>query len=328
MTSAPLAADGPVDPPAPVTVAVDVGGTAIKCGLVDAAGHLVHEERHPTGARCGPDAVVATIVSVAADLAGAARGFGGAAAVGLGVPGIVDGAAGVARYAANIGWRDVPFAALVADATGLRAVLGHDVRNGALAEARRGAGAGRRSVYFLAIGTGVAGGLVVDGQIEDGATGQAGEIGHLTVRRGGPRCRCGGRGCLEAIASASRIAARYRRAARGRGTARDVARLVDADDPVATAVWTEAIAALADALAAQVVLADPGCIVLGGGLSLAGETLRAPLAAALAERIAFRTPPPLLLAGLGDRAGLIGAALRAQDVCAAGGARGAKEKQP
>lgn len=313
---------GPVElPPAagaaswavePLIAALDVGGTVIKAGLVARDGTVHHAERHPTSVRRGPEALIESIISIAAQLARK----DGVRAVGLGVPGIVDSASGIAHYAANLGWRDVPFTKLLTERTGLPAVLGHDVRNGALAEARLGAGAGQPSVYFLAIGTGVAGGQVSAGVVDDGSSGQAGEIGHLVVRPRGPRCNCGNRGCLEAIASASRIAAAYRRRSRKRGSAADVARLVESGDPIAAAVWSEAIGALADALAAQVVLADPGCIVIGGGLSLAGPTLFEPLRAAVPARITFRGAPPIVPALLGDRAGMVGAALRTWDALA------------
>lgn len=303
---------------APVIAALDVGGTVIKAGLVDARGTVHHEERHSTAVRRGPEAVIDTIVSVAAGLVEHARKNDMTpTAVGLGVPGIVDSAAGIARYAANLGWRDVAFTDLITQRVGLPAILGHDVRNGALAEARIGAGKDQDSVFFLAIGTGIAGGLVRGGIVDDGATGQAGEIGHLVMRSRGPRCNCGNRGCLEAIASASRIAAAYRRRSRRRGSAADVARLVAQGDETAQNVWAHAMNVLADALAAQIVLTDPGSIVIGGGLSLAGDTLFGPLRAALPQRLTFRLPPPILAAELGDRAGLIGAAIRAADAAEA-----------
>lgn len=296
-------------PDPPLVAALDVGGTVIKAGLVDAAGTVRHEERHPAGVQRGPEHVVASILDIAAGLV--ARGAG---MVGIGVPGIVDSAAGIARYAANLGWREVPFARLLSDRLGVPAVLGHDVRNGALAEARLGAGAGAPSVYFLAIGTGIAGGQVNGGVVDDGATGQAGEIGHLVVRPGGPRCNCGNRGCLEAVASASRIASAYRDLTGRQAGADEVAALVAGGNDVAREVWADAVDALADALAAQVVLTDPGRVVIGGGLSLAGSTLFDPLIAALPSRLTFRDAPPIRPALLGDRAGLVGAALRARDV--------------
>lgn len=304
-----------------VVAAIDVGGTGIKAGLVDASGAIVDEVRRPTGVERGPDAVVAAICAAADDLAATAGRRGERIrAVGIGVPGVADSRTGIAHHAANLGWRDVPFGAMLSERLGVPAVLGHDVRNGALAEARFGAGIGRESVYFVAIGTGIAGGSVIGGRVDDGACGKAGEIGHLVVRPGGPACGCGNRGCLETVASASRIASRYaERSGLGDGapgsvTARLVAERVADGDALAIAVWTEAIDALADALAAQVVLTDPGCLVIGGGLALAGPTLFEPLIAALPSRLTFRDPPPVMPALLGDRAGMVGAALRGWDL--------------
>jgi glucokinase len=289
--------------------ALDVGGTSIKAGLVAADGAVHGERRAPTRVQDGPAAVVAGIVDLAAELAAES----GVRAIGVGVPGIVDGRAGVARWAANLGWRDVPFGSLIGERTGLDVALGHDVRNGALAEARWGVGRAARSVYFLAIGTGIAGGSVLDGVVDDGASGQAGEIGHLVVMPGGPACNCGNHGCLETLASASRIAAAYSRAVGSEHSAASVADRAAAGEPAAVEVWERAVTALADGLAALTVLTDPGLIVLGGGLSLAGSQLLDPVRAALAPRLTFRAAPELALSVLGDRAGLLGAGLRAWD---------------
>ncbi len=308
--------DLPTD--ADAVVALDVGGTSIKAGLVAADGSVLLELRRPTGVEHGAAAVVNGIVDLAAELAadptGGPAGGRTIRAVGLGVPGVVDAAAGIARYAANLGWHDVAFGQLIGDRLALPVALGHDVRNGALAEARWGAGQGVGSMYFVAIGTGIAGGLVVDGQVQDGASGQAGEVGHLVVRPGGPACGCGNRGCLETIASASRIALAYRARTGAPATAEQVAALVRSGDPAAQHVWTDAVDALADALTALTVLSDPARIVIGGGLSLAGATLLDPLRAALAPRLTFRNPPEVAVTTLGDRAGLLGAALRAWDL--------------
>lgn len=292
-----------------VVAALDVGGTSIKGGLVTADGAVVREARRPTGVEGGPAAVIDRILTFAADLAAG----GQVRAIGLAVPGVVDGPAGVARYAANLGWSDVPFVRLLSDRLGLPVTLGHDVRLGALAEARLGAGSGSSSMYFVAIGTGIAGGMVEGGQVENGASGQAGEIGHLVVRPGGPLCNCGNHGCLESIASASRIGRSYVDLTGKEASAREVADLMRGGDLAAQQVWTEAVAALADALAAVSVLTDPGMIVLGGGLSLAGDLLTVPLANALGRRLTFRSAPPIAVTELGDRAGLAGAALLAWD---------------
>lgn len=301
--------------------ALDVGGTSIKAGLVAADGTVTQEMRRPTGVAGGVDAVVDGIGILTEQLI--AAGGPRVRAVGLGVPGIVESDAGIARYAANLGWRDLPIAAILSRRVGLPVALGHDVRNGALGEARLGAGAHfGGSIYFIAIGTGIASGLVRDGAVDEGATGQAGEVGHLVVRPGGPLCGCGNHGCLEAIASASRIENAYAARTGARATAKDIVTLVREGDFDADAVWTEAIAALADALASVVVLTDPGLVVIGGGLSLAGPILVEPLVTELTGRLTFRRPPPVVLTELGDRAGLLGAALRAWDLLAAQDERG------
>lgn len=297
---------------APVVAALDVGGTSIKAALIDRDGRVLLETRRPTGAQWGPDAVVQGIVELAAELA--ANPDLAVVAVGTCVPGSVDANAGVARLAVNLGWQDVPLAAMIAGRTGLPVALGHDVRTAVLAEARSTSDVAG-SLFFIAIGTGIAGGLATAGVVEDGATGLSGEVGHLVVRPGGALCGCGNHGCLETVASASRIADRYA-AATGRtgGSAADIAALVEAGDEAAQQIWTEAVNALADALAAVTVLMDPGRIVIGGGLSLAGNTLTDPLTAALATRLTFHRPPPITVSSLGDRAGVLGAALRAWDL--------------
>jgi len=310
-----------------VVAALDVGGTSIKAGLVDRQGRVLFSTRRPTVVEQGPAAVVAGIVDLADELCSASEISAGAGtsavpastvkAIGVVVPGTVDRVAGVARLAVNLGWRDVPLVALIEARTGLPVSLGHDVRAAALAEARLGAGAGDESMFFMAIGTRKAGGLARSGVVEDGAAGLSGEIGHLVVRHGGPACRCGNHGCLEAVASASRISDRYASSTGRTTSAETIAALVRSGDLPAQLVWAEAIDALADALAAVTVLMDPARFVLGGGLSLAGATLVDPLVAALFQRLTFRPAPPVSLTALGDRAGVLGAALRAWDFLAA-----------
>ena len=294
-----------------VVVALDVGGTSIKAALVRRGRDVVLEVRRPTGVQLGPDAVVDGILALARDLVQMAKTQ--VSAVGIGVPGIVDPVAGIARHAVNLGWRDVPLVDLIGRHTGVAVVLGNDVRAAALAEARIGAGVGAQSMYFLAIGTGIAGGMVANGTVDNGVTGLSGEVGHLIVRPGGPSCRCGNSGCLETVASASRISDTYASVTGERCSARRIADMVRAGKPAAQMVWHEAVSALADALAAVTVLIDPGRFVIGGGLSLAGDTLTEPLTAALARRLTFRPPPPILLSTLGDQAGMLGAAIQAWD---------------
>ncbi|GAB3796956.1 hypothetical protein GCM10027605_05870 [Micromonospora zhanjiangensis] len=258
--------------------------------------------------------MVDTIVTVAAGLADRARAAGDTpVAVGLAVPGVVDEAAGVAVWSANLGFRDVPLRDLVGARLGLPAALGHDVRTGGLAEARLGAGRGEDHVLFVAIGTGIAAAHVVGGAAAAGAHGAAGELGHVVVRPGGPRCGCGQSGCLEAVASAAGVGRRYAELTGTPATAAEVAALARAGEPAAVRVWAETVDALADGLVVAQALLDVRTIVLGGGLAEAGADLLDPLRVALRHRLTFHREPRLVRATLGDEAGCLGAALLALD---------------
>jgi len=308
-----------------VVVAIDIGGTGLKCALVDAAGGTIrHTERHLTGAERGPAAVADTIVEVAAGLVDTARLEGlEPRAIGLVAPGVIDETTGVAVWSANVGFRDVPLRDLVIARLELPAVLAHDVRGGALAEARLGAGRGAERVWFVAIGTGIAAAYVRNGRTDSGAHGASGEIGHVVVRPDGPRCGCGMRGCVEAFASASSIARRYAQRAGAKISAADVVARAEDGDAAAIEIWADAIDALADGLRIGITLYDPDIIVLGGGLAQAGAALIDPLTSAVRERLTFQTMPLLVRAELGDEAGCLGAAQLAIDLLAvAEGARG------
>lgn len=312
-----------------VAVAVDVGGSGMKCALVDTHGPVRHAERHATNPHLGPDAVVETIVEVVAGLATRARADGlEPVAAGVVVPGVVDEEAGVAVWSANLGLRNVPLRDLVAKRAGLPTAIGHDVRAGALAEARLGAGRATRRLLFVAIGTGIASGYVLDGRIDPGSHGAAGELGHVAVRTGADAsaCACGGRGCLEAHASAPAIARAYARRAGlsttdpdvARPTAADVAHRAATGEPLAVAVWRDAVGALADGLLTAIAFYDPELVVLGGGLARAGASLLDPLRAELDRRRTFHRLPLLSPAELDDEAGCRGAALLALDLIGPG----------
>lgn len=152
---------------------------------------LLHQARRATGRERGPDAVVEGILDFAAELSalGAERFDEPASAAGVAVPGIVDADRGIAAYAANLGWRDVPLRDLLAAKLGIPVALGHDVRTGGLAEGRIGAGMGADRFLFVPLGTGIAGAIGIEGRVEAGAHGFAGEIGHIVVRPGAPPVR-------------------------------------------------------------------------------------------------------------------------------------------
>lgn len=301
-------------------IALDVGGTGMKAALVGADGALLHEARRATDRERGPEAVVETILGFAADL----RAYGvehygeSASAAGVAVPGIVDAERGIALYAANLGWRDVPLRALLGERLGgVPVALGHDVRTGGLAEGRLGAGRGADRFFFVPLGTGIAGAIGINGVIEAGAHGYAGEIGHVVVRPDGPECGCGQRGCMEAIASAAAVTRAWATASGDpEADAAGCAEAVEAGDPAAVRVWLDAVDALAAGLVTALTLLDPRTLIIGGGLAEAGDTLFAPLREAVEKRVTFQKLPAIVPAALGDTAGCLGAGLLAWDLLA------------
>jgi len=286
---------------------VDVGGTSVKAGGFDAEMRPLLGERVPTRRQGGPDAVVDRVGKLIERMRGEMeRGGHEVAAVGVVVPGTVDEAHGVAVHAANLGWRDLPLRQVLEDRVGLPVALGHDVRAGGLAEGGRGAARGVDEFLFLAIGTGIAAAMTIGGKAC--LRPYTGEIGHMLIVPGGRPCACGSRGCLETIASAAAIAARYEARTGARATAGEVARRAAAGEPEAVAVWQEAVDALAQAVAAYTTLLAPELVVVGGGLAAAGAQLLDPLGLAIRRRLSFQPPPRVLAAELGDRAGCVGAA--------------------
>lgn len=308
----------PLGSGAPV-LAFDVGGTDLKAALVDGDGRVVELVRVPT-----PHAGSATAEAVVETAAGRARRFAEQypevvpQAAGLLVPGHVDDDAGVGVFSENLGWRGFPFRARAEEALGLPVSFSHDVRGAGEAERRLGAAAPYRDVVVVSIGTGIAAAIFTDGRLYAGG-GLAGELGHSRVADG-PVCACGGVGCLEAIASASAIARRYRALSGVHvAGAREVLQRAQDGDATAREVWESAVEALALGLSHAVALLAPEAIVLGGGLAQAGPALFAPLAAKLDGILTFQRRPVLLPARIGEDAGVIGAALRARDLLAEAG---------
>ncbi|MBB2913248.1 glucokinase [Streptosporangium becharense] len=261
-------------------VALDVGGTSMKGGLVGRTGEILHIDRRATPRDRGPVAVIGEIRSFIDDLA--ARGGGTPEGVGLAVPGLV--AADAALYSANIGWRDVPAADFVP--LDVPVMLGHDVRTGGLAESVLGAGRGVSDFLFLPIGTGIAGAVIVNGEPYGGAAGWGGEIGHIPVFPQGEPCACGQTGCLETYASASAVARRYAaRLAAGTDTA-------EAEATTAAGISAEARAGvtlpetLSGGAASAGVVPGTGTTVAGAAVASAAP---AGAAAVTAERIAALT---------------------------------------
>lgn len=294
--------------------AVDVGGTSIKVATVRvglrgglAVSAAVHGEALSIAVPADPDEAVTEVLAAAAR-----AGAGGAVAVGVVLPGVVDEARGVGVWSENIGWRDVDFRGLLRERLAVPVAIGHDVRAWGLAEVRAGAAHGARNAAIVPIGTGIAAALVVDGRLLS-AAGFAGEIGHLQVAAH-TECACGAVGCLEAVASAAGIARVYnQRTGQDMAGAAQVLAARAGGDPVAAEVWDEAVAHLATALAALATVTAPEVVVLGGGLARAGAALLDPLADHLVSRLRYTPVPRLVPAHFETAGGIVGAAMLAAE---------------
>ena len=302
-------------------LAFDVGGTDMKAALVDEVGSIrdLVRVRTPTEGTRTADVIVTRIGELAAQLLAGHPDVRPQGA-GLLVPGYVDEEAGVGVFAKNLGWSNFPFRDRAQATLAVPVSFSHDVRGAGEAEHRLGAGAPFRDLVFMAIGTGIAGAIFIQGTLYTGR-GQAGEMGHSKVADG-PICVCGGRGCLEAVASAGAIIRRYA-AATGEvvAGAKDLLDRAQAGDLCARDIWDSALDGLALDLSHTVALLAPEAIVIGGGLSQAGAALFEPLAQRLDAILTFQRCPELLCASIGENAGVIGAALRARDLVEAGSAR-------
>lgn len=300
-----------------VAVGIDIGGTKIGAGLVDAGGTLVYETTLPTMAAQRQVTAQAIKAAERALAEAASRGLT-VSGIGVGSAGQIDFAGGTVLAATDLlpGYGGTPLAALLRDAFGLPVVVDNDVNTLAVAEKTIGRGQGCGHFVCVALGTGVGGAVVTDGAIVHGALGAAGELGHLSVKYDGPRCMCGNYGCLELYASGTGIARMMRERRRGDEAAapdsRQVAERWLAGEAEAALVMNETIAALATGLASLIHVLNPQLIVIGGGVADIGE----PFLELLREETKRRTMPALFAgvriepAVVGSKSGMIGAALQ------------------
>lgn len=305
-------------------LALDIGGTKLAAGVVDTSGGVRSFLVASTLAQEGSDRGLERLFELgrkAVEESGVA--WSAIGAVGIGAGGPLDATRGVLVAPPHLpGWVDVPLTQRAEEAFGLPAALENDATAAAAGEHRFGAGAGTRHMVYLTISTGVGGGTVIDGRLYRGASGNGGELGHVTVDCDGRPCRgCGRRGCLEAYVSGTSIAERAREAGMDGAVAADVAEAAKAGDPIATAVWDETVGALACGLTSIVNLFEPELVVLGGGVvSGTGEQLLGPVRA----RVLAESMPPaaagveIVAAALGRRVGVVGAAAIAIERFAAG----------
>ncbi len=281
---------------------IDIGGTNLVVAAVADDGRLVGQQSEPTDPARGPDAIVSALAAMgrrSCDIL--AREVPGAQVIGLGVgaPGPLDTANGIVLLTPNLGWVNMPLRDQLSRALDLPATLDNDANCAVLGEAWVGAAVGQRLVLGVTIGTGIGGGLIIDGLIHHGAADCAGEIGHMTIDMDGRRCGCGNYGCLEAYASGPAIAMRAIEQVRS-GAPSCLAELVGGDLERVTAQTVYQAAALGDELAGDVVRAtaqylgagianllnifNPDTVVIAGGVTQAGDRLFDPLRRAVAQR--------------------------------------------
>jgi glucokinase len=276
----------------PVTIGIDLGATKIAGGLVDEHGALLAEAHALTRAAEGAPAVIARIAQVVQQLMG--RAHAPVTGVGIGTPGLVDGAAGIVRNAVNLNWHgEVPLAhavaATVAERTGLRlpVYVENDANAQAVGEVVFGAGKGLDSLVLLTIGSGLGGGVIANGRLVAGATYTAAELGHLVIDPDGRRCACGLHGCVETVVSGPGLVKTVRELLdTGHGdsvlrgnvelTAADVLAAARSGDAPALAALDVTARWLGITLASAVAVVNPAAIVIGGGLGLAAFDLLIP----------------------------------------------------
>ncbi|MET9950025.1 ROK family protein [Streptomyces sp. NPDC006339] len=308
-----------------LVVALDIGGTKIAGALVDGDGRIRVRAQRPTPAREDGETVMRAVAAVLDELSGSPL-WASAVAVGIGSAGPVDASAGTVSPVNVPGWRAFPLVERVHRAAGGRPVtlVGDGVAMTA-AEHWQGAARGHDNALCLVVSTGVGGGLVLDGRIHPGPTGNAGHIGHISVDLDGDPCACGARGCVERIASGPHIARRalengWRPGPDGDTSAAAVAVAARAGDPVAVASFERAARALAAGIAATATLVEVDIAVVGGGVAGAGEVLFAPLRRSLRSyaTLSFVRGLTVVPALTGTDAGLLGAAAAALPDAAGG----------
>jgi glucokinase len=319
-----------------VVAGIDIGATKQSLVLARPDGTFVHRDRRASPPAADRATLFAGIAQMLAGaLAQAAAQGLRVAAVGVGFGGPVDAHTGTVQTSHHVpGWSGFPLQPALAAHSGLPVVVDNDARAGALGEFRFGAGRGHRNMVYVNIGTGVGGGLVLDGRLYRGPTTTAGEIGHLRILPDGPPCPCGGQGCLEALAAGPAIARRARTAVAADPTAGAALRQAAGGDPAAVSSrHVFAVAAQGDTLAQRLVaetasylalattslvnLLNPTAVVFGGGVAEVGEALLMPIR----DRVLrWALPAParvvsILPAALGYDAGVAGAAALALEAC-------------
>ncbi len=306
-----------------LTIGVDIGGTKIAAGLVDENGHIVEMLRKPTNSR-ESGTIVATVLDVVKEL----RKDRDVEAIGVGAAGFVNADRDTVVFAPNLAWRNEPLAQQIIDVTGLPTVIENDANAAAWGEFRFGAAREYNAAAVITVGTGIGGGIIVNGELLRGSAGFAGEIGHMNMVAGGVPCGCGQRGCWEVYSSGGALLRAAREKAReDRERSKGLLDLAGGDPELITGLMVTEAAQngcqgaidafreigrwLGQGLADLGALLDPEVFVLAGGVSEAGKVLLEPARESYTQRLTaydYRPVAPVVLASLGNDAGIIGAA--------------------
>ncbi len=303
-------------------IGIDIGGTKIAGALVSAEGQIVRELKVPTPAS-DPDAIADAVVALVEELANGVE----VAAAGIAAAGFIDADRSIIRYAPNLSWRNEPFKAKLTSRLTMPVFIDNDANAAGWAEYRFGAGAGVQHMIMLTIGTGVGGAVIVDGHMLRGGFGIAAELGHINMVPDGVLCGCGQKGCLESYGSGTALlkaakdlaASGEPRAARlaeleqeaGTLTGAEVYRAILEHDPGALALLDDLGSMLGRAVASLVAVLDPELVVIGGGVSAAGDLLLEPIRKAYLKHLparGFRPELRIEAAQLVNDAGVVGAA--------------------
>ena len=309
------------------SIGIDLGGTDIKAGLVSATGELSCQVVLPTHVDAGPKAVASRIAKATREVLAKAeeQRTTDIIGIGLGAPGLIIAETGVVHFSPNFpGWTDIPLVDDVKKALGIQSLpvfMDNDVNAMTLGELRHGAGVGYQSIVALTLGTGVGGGVVIDGQVYHGSRNTAGELGHTVVEPNGRYCGCGNQGCLEAYAGAKNIVERTQeKIAAGSNTKltseltpKRIAAAAHAGDSLAVEIFAETGVYIGIALTSIAHVLNPEVAIIGGGIAEAGENLLFEPIRNEFTRRAMDIPGMMKVvpATLGNRAGIVGAAMLA-----------------
>lgn len=306
-----------------VVAGIDIGGTKIAVALETHAGQKIAARRLPTDVALGPEKILDNILRTLEEML--AETESQLTAVGIGCPGPIDIERGLVLSPVNLpDWIEFPIVEVIKNRFNVPVMLDNDANAAALGEFFYGAGRDIQDMFYVTISTGIGGAIICGGQIHHGVQAGAGEIGHMIVEADGVRCRCGTHGCLETIASGTGIARRMREtlAAQNGGnvekyrdiTAESVVAAVQSNDETARRVWDETIKFLGIGIANAVTLIAPQAVVIGGGVSAAGELLLEPLRREIGKNVSMLPieKVEIVKAALGSESGVYGAFVLAQ----------------